>query len=214
MNNTGNDGRHLAAYLFSRRNRHIPLLVTAFCVLAAMSVLSAQDKTEDKFSPFVDAKGNIALPKDFETQFVHLGTIAVATEENKAVDQMHSTYTRGKDIEAFKKTGQFADGAVLVKAVRGTKHETLTTGETSYAKDIKVWFVMVKDSKGRFKDNDLWGDGWGWALFKGDDPATQVATDYSSDCRECHVPAKKSDWVFTQCYPLLQKARRKTSPSK
>ncbi|MFT5163042.1 MAG: hypothetical protein ACI9FJ_001623 [Alteromonadaceae bacterium] len=24
---------------------------------------------------------------------------------------------------------------------------------------IKQWFVMIKDTKGRFKDNPVWGDG-------------------------------------------------------
>jgi hypothetical protein len=32
----------------------------------------------------------------------------------------------------------------------------------SYATDgLKQWFVMIKDEKGRFEDNPIWGDGWG-----------------------------------------------------
>jgi cytochrome c len=58
-------------------------------------------------------------------------------------------------------------------------------------------------SKGRFPENNLWGDGWGWGLFEGKDRAKQVAVNYKMDCRSCHVPAKNQDWVFTQCYPAL-----------
>ncbi len=191
--------------LTTRRRRLVAALTAVVCVPLFALTLSAGNKPGDEFSPFVDSGGNISLPKNFETKFVHLGTIAVATDADQPVDQMHSTFTRREDVKSFQQNGKFADGAVLVKAVRGTVHEELTTGQTSYADNIKVWFVMVKDSKGRFKENDLWGDGWGWALFKGDNPGKQVATDYRSDCRGCHVPAQENDWVFKQCYPLLRK---------
>ena len=39
-----------------------------------------------------------------------------------------------------------------------------------------MWFVMIKDEKGRYPGNPLWGDGWGWALFKTDAPDKQIAT--------------------------------------
>ena len=31
------------------------------------------------------------------------------------------------------------------------------------------------------------------------------ATDYTTDCRLCHVPAKKDDWVYIRGYPVLKK---------
>jgi hypothetical protein len=64
---------------------------------------------------------------------------------------------------------------------------------------------MIKDAKGRFPGNHLWGDEWRWALFMGKEPARNVATDYSTDCRTCHVPAKKDDWVYVRGYPVLKK---------
>jgi hypothetical protein len=60
---------------------------------------------------------------------------------------------------------KFADGTVLVKEVFGTDHAQMTTGDAHWAKDTKVWFVLIKDSKGRYPNNPLWGDGWGWALL-------------------------------------------------
>ena len=64
---------------------------------------------------------------------------------------------------------------------------------------------MIKDANGRFADNPLWGDGWGWALYKPDDPLKNVATDYSKDCISCHVPAKATDWVYIEAYPTLKR---------
>ena len=92
-----------------------------------------------------------------------------------------------------------------MKDVMTVGSEKLTTGQSTWSKNIKIWFVMVKDSKHRFPNNDLWGDGWGWALFEAKNPNKNVATDYSTDCRLCHVPAKKNDWIYVRGYPVLSK---------
>jgi len=62
---------------------------------------------------------------------------------------------------------------------------------------------MIKDTKGRFTDNPLCGDGWGWALYKPADKSKNVSTDYKTDCRGCHVPTKDKDWVYVEAYPTL-----------
>jgi hypothetical protein len=81
----------------------------------------------------------------------------------------------------------------------------ITTGQSvSYAtSELKQWFVMIKDSKNRFAGNPLWGEGWGWALYKPGDPSKNVATNFQTDCLGCHVPAKDRDWVYTEAYPTL-----------
>jgi len=70
---------------------------------------------------------------------------------------------------------------------------------------------MIKDSKGRFAGNPLWGDGWGWALFKPNikeqGQFKNVATDYKSDCIGCHIPAKQNDWIYTEAYPSLNRQK-------
>lgn len=198
------------------RDRRIPHTASLVVVLAAFAggaaylsfpggLAEAQQVAVDPetFSPYVDDEGNIALPSDYKTTFTHLGTFATASKVGGEVDQLHGVYARPEDVKAYQKDGKFPDGAVIVKDIYKTKSENLTTGTVSWATDIDVWFVMVKDVKGRFKNNDLWGDGWGWALFNGADPKKQVATDYSTDCRACHVPAKKDDWLYVRGYPVL-----------
>src|SRR5262250_999928 len=118
-------------------------------------------------------------------------------------NQMHMTYASPGSAEAYRKTGKFPDGTVLVKEVFGTDHAQMTTGDAHWASGTKDWFVMIKDEKGRYTDNPLWGDGWGWALFKSDAPDKQVATDYKKDCQGCHIPARSTDWIYVQGYPVL-----------
>jgi cytochrome c len=157
------------------------------------------------FSPYVSKDGAISRPTDYREKFLHLGTWAVAKKTGEPIHEMHHVYARAEDINAFRRDGKFPDGATLVKEITDVSADKLTTGQSSWSTDNKVWFVMIKDAKGRFPGNDLWGDGWGWALFKADHPARNVATDYTTDCLTCHVPAKKDDWIYVRGYPILEK---------
>jgi cytochrome c len=186
-------------------NRSVTYLILSIaCVTLQFAEASGQENTKPNLAKYVDSKGNIALPADFETTFVHLGTIAVSPKAGTDVTELHGTYTRLEDLKSFQQDGHFPDGAILVKEVRSAKAEELSTGHAQFESNVKVWFVMVKDSQNRFPDNDLWGDGWGWALFKGADRSKQMATNFRTDCRTCHVPAKANDWIYTQCYPGLK----------
>jgi hypothetical protein len=162
-------------------------------------------RARSDFSPYVTKDGSISLPSDYREKFMHLGTWAVAPKPNQPVTELHNVYTRVEDVQAYRQNGKFADGAVLVKEVTHVGSDKLTTGQSSWSTNMKIWFVMIKDSKGRFHGNDLWGDGWGWALFEAKDPKKNVATDYKTDCRPCHVPAKQHDWVYDWGYSILAK---------
>ena len=158
----------------------------------------------DNFSSYVDKKGNISFPNGFRNSMVHLGSWFVPTGNASG---FHDVYTEKRTVEAYLKTGKFPDGATIVKELRESKSGNYTTGQNiSHAtSSIKQWFVMIKDAKGRFSGNPLWGDGWGWALYKPDDKNKNISTDYKADCLGCHMPAKDKDWVYVEAYPVLQK---------
>ena len=67
-----------------------------------------------------------------------------------------------------------------------------------------VWFVMIKDTKGRFKGNANWGEGWGWALFEAGNRNINTSKGYLESCLPCHVPAKQTGWVYIEGYPTLR----------
>jgi hypothetical protein len=185
---------------FMRRMR-VLVLGMAASLLSSLSLSAAL--ADDSFSPYVDDAGNISLPDDFRANFVHLGSWFVP---EGGASGFHDVYTERATVVAFRETGKFTDGATLVKELRASTAGTYTTGQNvSYATDgLKQWFVMIKDTEGRFIDNPQWGDGWGWALFKPDDLVNNAATNYKTDCLGCHVPAKDNDWVYTEAYPTLQ----------
>jgi len=158
----------------------------------------------------VDNTGNIRKPAGFRDLYQILGTFVVLnpkvtmTGERGEGHEMHMTYASPGTSEYYRKNGRFADGTVLVKEVIGTDNAQLTTGDAHWASGVKQWFVMIKDEKNRFPNNPLWGDGWGWALFKADAPDKQVATNRQGDCIGCHIPAKATDWIYIQGYPVLK----------
>jgi hypothetical protein len=184
-------------------------------VLAVVSVLGydevkSQGTTSYSGFDLVDKTGNIRKPDGYRDRYQILGTFTVFSaipmasgSPSEQGGQSHYTYALPGTAEYYRKTGKFPDGAVLVKEVFGTDHGTLTTGDAHWASGTKQWFVMIKDEKGRYPGNPLWGNGWGWALFKSDAPDKQVATDYKKDCLGCHVPAKATDWIYVQGYPVL-----------
>ncbi len=170
-------------------------------IIAATAGLSLA-VADNGFSEYVDEQGNINLPEDFRSSMVHLGSWYVP---EGGASGFHDVYTEQATVEAFRETGKFPDGATLVKELRSSHAGNYTTGSgVSYATaDIKQWFVMIKDTQGRFTDNPLWGDGWGWALYQPGDRTRNVAASYKTDCLGCHVPAKANDWVYIEAYPTL-----------
>ena len=169
--------------------------------LSVQSKVSAAD-SKSVFSAFVDEKGTISLPKDFRNTMSHLGSWFVPEGDASG---FHDVYAQQADVTAYRKTGKFPDGAILIKELRASGTADYTTGKNvSFANEtIKQWFVMIKDAKNRFPKNKNWGNGWGWALFKPDNPNANVSKDFQKDCMGCHFPAKKNDWVYIEAYPTL-----------
>lgn len=156
---------------------------------------------EISFSPYVDDKGNISFPHGFE-KWPHLGSWMVHSDEEGG-SAIHNVYTTEEVILEYRKTGKFPDGAPIVKDVRKASNSAHTTGNAYWANDVMVRFFMIKDTEGRFQDNPLWGDGWGWALFNGENTMDQVATDFRKDCVACHEPVRNNDMIYTYAYPTL-----------
>jgi hypothetical protein len=175
-------------------------VIFALVMVAPLQHVSSQSTKSFNGFDLVDKSGNLRKPADYRDLYQFLGTYTVLDPKG---NEMHATYATPGTAEYYRKNGKFPDGAVLVKEVFGTEHAALTTGDSHWASGTKVWFVKIKDDKHRFPQNALWGDGWGWFLFKADAPDKQVATDYKNDCLGCHIPAKSTDWTYVQGFPVL-----------
>ena len=184
----------------------VPAAILAAGIAAAFApapFAAADGAMVSGFDLAVGEAGDLTLPDvDFRAEWTMLGSWTVNGDDG--ADGIHVVYTQPGVAAAFRETGVFPDGAVLIKELLSGATEDLTTGNISYAGEVEGWFVMVKDSAGRYPGNTLWGDGWGWGFFEANDPGTLVTTDYVAECKSCHIPARATDWIYTRAYPVLR----------
>ena len=166
---------------------------------------TAVSNSEPEAKTAVDAHRNLHVPDAYRTTYQALGSWAVAADRGKGSKELHVVYASPGTIAAYRENGRFADGAVLVKEVFYAATGKMKTGTVSHAEMLKGWFVMVKDSNGRYPGSKLWGDGWGWSWFDAASPSKTTSTDYKTDCQPCHVPARASDRIYVGGYPPLRR---------
>jgi hypothetical protein len=183
------------------------MTLAAFSVIGVITAygLDTHSQYSGMTATIVDKKGTLRVPADYRTAYEVLGTWAVARADGPGSKQLHIVYALPGTIAAYRRDGHFPDGTVLVKEVFNTTTKPMTTGTVSSADTLAGWFVMVKDRVGRFQGNKLWGDGWGWSWFDANNSQKTTSTDYKTDCQTCHVPAQKTDWIYTSGYPVLQR---------
>ena len=136
--------------------------------IAAMVAVVASGQTalvaadgELKAEAAADTNGNLRVPNAYRTTYEFLGTWAVAADQGQGSQELHVVYASPGTITAYRRDGHFPDGTVLVKEVHFAATGQMTTGTISHADKLRGWFVMVKDSLGRYPGNNMWGDGWG-----------------------------------------------------
>lgn len=170
------------------------------------------------FSMYVDEAGNIKRPLNFREEWTHLGTWFVEDNEMASGPGVHDVYAPPESVKAFKKNGQWPDGAIIVKTVSSIEQKLMTTGNAQWAGEINVWFVMVRDRKNRFPNNEAWDEGWGWALFTSDNPEKNLTTNWKgtgfNNCFGCHIPAKNTEWVYIDGYPTIRNTTKYTDQAK
>jgi hypothetical protein len=163
--------------------------------------------------PFVDSDGTIHFPGRVRDNgdWVHLGSWG-SGDLNSADPGHHDVYTQRKSLQAYIENGKFPDGAVIVKEVRKIESGFMTTGPVTWAGDEVLWFVLIKDDKGRFPGNENWGEGWGWALFNAGATDKNASTNFRASCLGCHIPARETDWIYVQGYPRLRAVHEHAPP--
>lgn len=186
-------------------------MLVAIVVLLISTTASADESLSSTYTELVDKTGSISLPKNLRRDWAFLGTWSIADEDVETSSEasghgaagLHNVYTQRATIDHFRATGKFPDGAVIVKELLKGETASMTTGTVSRGTEVEGWFVMVKDTQGRFPGHPLWGDGWGWSLFSADQTDKTVTKNYKTECIGCHIPARKDDWIYLDGYPVL-----------
>lgn len=198
MTNSANSTSHSA-------RRLLPAMLLVCCVVAITAIFAHSQS--EKAAAASDPQALLHVPDaDYRRDWVLLGSFSVLADDPEAgAKEFHVVYTRPENVDAYRKTGAFPDGAILVKDVFATGTEAMTTGTASYANTLIGRFVMVKDQGDKYAGaSPLWGDGWGWAFYEGAETRKTVSTDYKQDCLGCHEPVRNQDFLHVQGYPVLK----------
>jgi len=182
------------------------LYLSGTAILAAAAVIlahAAPVAAEGAANAMVQPDGSIVMTKEnYARDWSVLGVFAHL--DDAGVKQFNVVYTQPETVIAYQQTGEFPEGAVLIKELRDGVTEGDGDDRTSHLGALKGWFAMIKPPRENGPQGPLWGDGWGWAKFNADAPDATITTNYEQDCLGCHMPVKATDWVHIQAYPMLR----------
>lgn len=182
--------------------RGIAALLSAL-LITAVAVQAEAAPTAAKYT----ATGELLMPKNYR-QWVFVGAPLTPNDMNDgkaAFPEFHHVYIDPASFAAYKKSGVFPAGTVIVKELAGVGAKSSASGKGYFAGEFSGIAAAVKDAKRFAKEPGNWayfsfaGDG-GKALPSAKPQATAA-------CNACHQQNAAEDWVFTQHYPVLRAAK-------
>ncbi len=192
--------------------RNIAAGLAASIAVAAAIAAMAGAQTGPSWGPQWTAEGELVLPRDYH-RWIFLGSPITPNGLNDGsagFPEYHNVYVRPEALEAYRKSGEWPEGTILLKELQLTLQGTYPDGSRDEASG-RGYFpgarngvdISVKDSK-RFKDTN----GWGFFNFGHHAPpyAETAAAQPAEACAGCHAANTRS-MVFSQFYAPILKAK-------
>lgn len=179
------------------------LLAAAAVAGAVAATVEASVADEGAAAAMVDPDGTIVMTtQNYQRDWTMLGTF-IHLDDNGA-KQINVVYTQPETVTAYRETGKFPEGAVIIKELR--QGITTAEGDTKVSSlgALNGWFTLIKPPTANAPQGPLWGDGWGWAKFDANAPDATTTTNYRTECIGCHTPVKNTDFLHVEGYPLLR----------
>lgn len=181
------------------------LAAVAVIAIALASQATAQTPVlaEGAAAQMTQTDGSIVMTtEDYQRDWALLGIFAHLGDGG--TKQFNVVYTQPETVTAYRESGLFPPGAVLIKELRHGVTKDDGDEKVSSLGELTGWFVLIKPPETGAPQGPLWGDGWGWAKFNVDAPDATITKNYQSDCIACHLPVKDTDWVHVEAYPAIR----------
>ena len=182
----------------------VAILVGIAGLSYVLAVKAAPPETQTAVVEFT-ADGKLKQPVDYR-KWVYVGEVITPNDMNggeATFPEFHSVYMDPESFAHYEKTGKFRDGAVLVKELSSVGSKEAPSGKGYFQGEFTGLEVTIKDSK-RFKDEP---GSWAYFDFGAKYPLkAEAAKSPASSCNQCHQDNAKTDWVFSQYYPVLRAA--------
>lgn len=180
--------------------------------LAGLALLSAFGPDGAKASAKFNDKGELERPTDYR-EWVFIGAPLTPNDLNDghaAFPEFHNVYLDPASYQHYKQTGEFRDGAIIVKELVSVGTKSTASGKGYFEGEFIGVEAMVKD-KQRFAKEP---SNWGFFRFTDEKAAAdgkrgelkKLAPNVAAGCTGCHA-AGEHDRVFTQHYPVLRAAK-------
>jgi len=176
--------------------------VTLTAVILALSLAASAD-AKRKFAIY-NGKGELMMPKEYR-QWVFVGAPVTPNDMNNgkaAFPEFHDVYIDPASFAAYKKSGVFPDGTVLVKELVSVGGKSSASGSGYFPGDFIGIAVSVKDGRRFAKEPGHWA----YFSFMGENgkALSSAKAQATEACNTCHQKNAAADWVFTQHYPVLR----------
>ena len=153
-------------------------------------------------------KGELLLPQNYR-EWVMVGTQVTPNEQNGGKAPFTETRVVYIDPESYahwKKSGEFPDGAMMVKELISVgERQGPGSGNGYFMGDYIGLEASVKDAKRFAKEPGNWAY---YIFYVPDKPLVNSAMNFpTAECAACHQANAKTDMVFTQFYPVLRAAK-------
>jgi hypothetical protein len=150
--------------------------------------------------------GKLKQPVGYR-KWIYVGTPLTPNDLNggeASFPEFHAVYIDPESFARYEKTGTFRDGTVVVKELSRVGSKEAPSGKGYFMGSFTGLEAAIEDSK-RFKDEP---GHWAYFSFGHKYPLKkEVAKNAVSACNQCHQDnAGKTDWVFSQYYPVLRAA--------
>ncbi|MEN1704399.1 MAG: cytochrome P460 family protein [Planctomycetota bacterium] len=153
--------------------------------------------------------GELVQPEGYR-RWVFVGSSVTPHDMNDGsavFPEHHNTYLDPDSVDHYAETGEFRDGAILIKDLLSVGGKQSASGHGYFQGEHTAMGVMIK-SAARFPDAP---GNWGYFAFDRDPEADRTrarpsAKEVGSSCIGCHGFAD-TDSVFTGHYPVLRAMR-------
>ena len=170
-------------------------------VAGALITLSASVLAE----PYRFHENELQRPNGYR-EWVYVGTPVTPNALNggkAAFPEHHNVYIDPESWVHWKKTGEFRDGAILVKELVSVGSTQAVSGK-GYFQGEYIGLEATVKSKRHFPNEP---GNWAYFSFSSKDHKTlaEAAKPFpTAACNACHAGAAADDFVFTQYYPVLR----------
>ena len=178
--------------------RTVPVAMAAILAIAVIPLAAQAEEYEIK-------DGKLERPTGYR-EWIYVGTPVTPNDMNDgkaAFPEHHNVYIDPMSWKHWKETGEFRDGAILIKELVSVGTKAAVSGNGYFQGEFIGLEAVIKSKKHFPKEPG------NWAYFSFSTPdhtaLTPTATAFPTEaCNVCHAASAADDFVFTQYYPVLR----------